>query len=293
MNLEKTMKTFLVTAAAGDTGTPTVKYLREQGHSVRAMVRRDDERAEKLRAHGADVVVADMLKLKEVRPALEGVSGAYLCYPLADGLVEATAVFAQAAKEARLELVVNMSQKQSRPEATSQQTLNHWMAEQVMDWSGVPVTHLRPTLFAEWMLYTSHLIREGRYVTPFDPDSRFSPIAADDIARIAAGILGNPGQHIGKIYPLHGPVEYSHLDLSKLLTLLLGKEIRFEQVPVDEFLALLGMPDNDVMRSHFNAIRRDQQEGLLRGQDDTAEQLAGHPLVMVPQFIERHRKRLA
>ncbi|WP_456878001.1 NmrA family NAD(P)-binding protein [Ewingella americana] len=47
------MKTFLVTAAAGDTGAATVKFLRESGHKVRALVRRDDERAEQLRALGA------------------------------------------------------------------------------------------------------------------------------------------------------------------------------------------------------------------------------------------------
>ena len=286
------MKTFLVSAAAGDTGAPTVKYLLGQGHKVRALVRRDDERAEKLRAQGAEVVVADLLKLKQVRPALEGVSGAYLCYPLADGLVEASAIFAQGAREAKLELVVNMSQKQSRPDATSQQTLNHWMAEQVLNWSGVPVTHLRPTLFAEWLLYTSHLIRAGRYVTPFDPDSRFSPIAADDIACVAAGILNNPAQHVGKTYALHGPIEYSHIELSQLLTLVLGRDISFEHVSVDNLLALLGMPGNDTLRSHFKAIRRDQQEGLLRGQDEIGEQIMGRPLTMLPQFIERHRMRL-
>lgn len=287
------MKTFLVTAAAGDTGAPTVKYLREHGHRVRALVRRDDERAEKQRAGGAEVVVADLLKLKQVRPALEGVHGAYLCYPLADGLVEATAIFAQAAKEAQLELVVNMSQKQSRPDATSQQTLNHWMAEQVLNWSGVPVTHLRPTLFAEWLLYTAHLIRAGRYVTPFDPDSRFAPITADDIACVAAGILHQPAGHAGKTYALHGPVEYSHIELSQLLTLVLGRDIHFEHVSVDNLLALLGMPGNDTLRSHFKAIRRDQQEGLLRGQDEISEAIMGRPLTMLPQFIERHRGKLS
>jgi hypothetical protein len=66
---------------------------------VRALVRREDDRAQKLRDLGAEVIVADMLRLKEVRPALDGVGGAYLCYPLADGLVEVTAVFAMHATQ--------------------------------------------------------------------------------------------------------------------------------------------------------------------------------------------------
>jgi uncharacterized protein YbjT (DUF2867 family) len=66
---------------------------------VRALVRREDDRAQKLRDLGAEVIVADMLRLKEVPPALDGVDGAYLCYPLADGLVEVTAVFAMHATQ--------------------------------------------------------------------------------------------------------------------------------------------------------------------------------------------------
>ncbi|WP_419710249.1 NmrA family NAD(P)-binding protein [Pseudomonas sp. NFX224] len=42
------MKTFLITGSTGDTGTPTVKYLLEQGHRVKALVRREDERSQKI-----------------------------------------------------------------------------------------------------------------------------------------------------------------------------------------------------------------------------------------------------
>lgn len=285
------MTKFLVTAAAGDTGAPTVRFLRENGHEVRAMVRRDDHRAQALRDLGAEVIVGDMLKLKEVRHAMEGTAAGYLCYPLADGLVEATAVFAQAAKEHKLGHIVNMSHKQSRPNATSQQTLNHWMSEQVLAWSGLPVTHLRVTFFAEWLLYTSHLIAQGRYVTPFDADSRFAPLAGIDIARMVVAILEHPSAHVGKAYPLHGPVEYSHLELSQAVGAALGKDVRFEQVGVDEFLKLLGVENNTSMRSHFNSVRQDQQEGLLRGLDSTGTELIGRPLTTVEQFIELHRAR--
>lgn len=286
------MKTFLITAAAGDTGAPTVKFMLEKGHKVRALVRREDERAAKLRASGAEVVVADMLQLRQMREALTGVSVAYFCYPLAEGLVEATTIFAQASKEAKLELVVNMSHKQSRPNATSPQTLKHWLAERVLNWSGVPTVHLRVTLFAEWLLYTAHLIREGRYVTPFEAESRFAPIAAADIARVVAGILANPARHAGQTYALHGPVEYSHAEIARLLGAILEKEIRFEAVTVEGFLSLLGMPDNDFLRLHFSAIKKDQQEGLLAGLDERGVEIIGQPLVTLPQFIEQHYESL-
>jgi NAD(P)H dehydrogenase (quinone) len=91
-----------------------------------------------------------------------------------------------------VELIVNMSHKQSRPFARSKATQNHWLSEQIFDWSGVPSTNLRITFFAEWLLYIAPLIRYGRYAMPYDKDSRFAPIAASDIARIVVGVLEKP-----------------------------------------------------------------------------------------------------
>ena len=59
--------------------------------------------------------------------------------------------------------------------------------------------------FAEWLLYIAPLLKTGRYVTPFDPDSRFAPIAAVDIARIIVAILENPGPHIDQAYQTARP----------------------------------------------------------------------------------------
>jgi NAD(P)H dehydrogenase (quinone) len=87
-------KTILVTGATGDTGRPTVKLLLERGHKVKALVRKDDERARTLRDQGADVVVGDMLDISGMRKAADGVSSAYFVYPMSEGQVEATAIFA-------------------------------------------------------------------------------------------------------------------------------------------------------------------------------------------------------
>jgi len=276
---------FLVTGATGDTGRPTVQLLREKGYRVRALVRKEDQRAQNLRDLGAEVMVGDMLNLNDMRRALKGVTGAYFVFPLADGLVEASVVFAQAAKEEKLELIVNMSQKQSRPFAHSPATTKHWLTEQVFAWSGVPTVHLRVTFFAEWLLYTAHLIRQGRYVTPFDADSRFAPIPASDIARVIAGTLEQPEKHAGAAYQLHGPVEYSHQQIADVLSKTLNKPILFEQVSVQEFLKLLGMEGDKAKQAHFEAVRIDQQEGLLAGTDSTGTEIIGQTLMTLEEFI--------
>lgn len=285
------MKTILVTAAAGDTGRPTIELLLEKGFRVRALVRKDDGRAQRLRELGAEVVFGDMLSLRDIRLAMVGVHRAYFCYPLAEGLVEAAVMFAQAAKEQNVGLIVNMSHKQSRPFARSKATQNHWLSEQIFDWSGVPSTHMRVTFFAEWVLYIAPLIRYGRYAMPYDKDSRFAPIAASDIARIVVGILENPEAHAGKAYALHGPVEYSHEELAAEVSRVLGKNLPYEQVTVSTFLELLGLQDDIAKLKHFEAVTMDQQEGLLAGTDSIGTTIIGRPLTTMEQFLTDNRSK--
>ena len=139
------------------------------------------------------------------------------------------------------------------------------LSEQAFGWSGLPVAHLRVTFFAEWLLYIAPLIWRGRYVVPFDAESRFAPMPASDIARVIVGILENPKKHVGEAYPLHGPVECSHQELAATVGRVLGKEVRFEQVSVSAFLELLGLENDSAKRSHFESVRIDRQERLLEG----------------------------
>jgi NAD(P)H dehydrogenase (quinone) len=105
---------FLVTGATGRTGRDTVQRLVEKGHAVRALVHREDERSEALRGTGAEVVVGDLLEHDDAIRATAGISAAYFCYPVRPGLIQATAYFADAAKRAGLEAVVNLSQISAR-----------------------------------------------------------------------------------------------------------------------------------------------------------------------------------
>jgi len=76
---------------------------------VRALVHREDDRSRQLAAEGAEIVVGDLLDFHDVSSAMRGVSGAYFCYPIAPGLLDATVAFAQAATEAGIRSVVNMA----------------------------------------------------------------------------------------------------------------------------------------------------------------------------------------
>src|SRR5262245_5411534 len=230
--------TFLVTGATGDTGGATVAQILARGHHVRALAHRQDDRAKRLQGLGTEVVFGDFLNLNDVRAALRGVAGAYFCYPIRPGIIQATAYFAQAAKEAGIDCVVNMSQISAREDAKSHAAQDHWLAERVFDWSGLTVVHLRPTYFAEWLLYLAPMIRAGLLHVPFGT-GRHAPIAAEDQARVIVGILENPSQHGGKIYPLYGPGEFTYKGIAQVLSRVLGKDVQYKQVSIETWLQLM------------------------------------------------------
>jgi NAD(P)H dehydrogenase (quinone) len=287
------MTTILITGATGDTGSPTVKVLLKKGLKVRALARREDGRSKALTDLGAEVVFGDITSLRDVRRALEGVNRAYFCFPIAEGLVEAAVIFAQAAREQKVGHIVNMSHKQSRPHARSKVTQNHWLSEQVFDWSGIPSTHLRVTFFAEWLLYISPLIQRGRYIMPFSKDGRFAPLAAADTSKIIANILEKPEGHGGQAYQLHGPKEFSHEELAAEVSRVLRVHLPFEQVTASEFMDIMGMPENSTLRRHFESVAIDQHEGLIAGLDDIGTRIIGGALTTVEQFVDANRPRFA
>jgi len=158
---------FLITGATGNTGAHTVRLLREGGHRVRAFVHTLDDRSTPLREQGAEVVVGDLHDFPTVSAAMTGVTAAYFNYPVAPGLVEATATFAQAACEAGVHAVVNMSQISARREAKSNAARAHWIAERLLDRTALVTTHLRPTFFTFWLnMYWIRNNGEGTYRLP-------------------------------------------------------------------------------------------------------------------------------
>ena len=69
----------LVTSAAGRNGSAAVLELLRKGFPVRAFVRRDDARSERLRKAGAEIFVGDLFDLSDLRSALVDVQRTYHC----------------------------------------------------------------------------------------------------------------------------------------------------------------------------------------------------------------------
>jgi NAD(P)H dehydrogenase (quinone) len=128
----------LITGATGDTGRSTVKESLALGLQVRALVHSKDKRSAALETLGAEVVVGDLLDINTVRPAMEGIDAAYFCWPVTPGLIHATVNFAQAAKEAGVSTIINLSQRSANRDSTSDSCRDSFIAEEVLNWSGLP-----------------------------------------------------------------------------------------------------------------------------------------------------------
>ncbi len=280
---------YLITAATGKTGVHTINELLKGGHAVRAMVHSEDERSEELRKAGAEIIVGDLLEHDDVLRAVDGVSAAYLCYPVRPGFIQATAYFADAAQRAGLDVVVSMSQISARDDSESHAARDHWIAERVLDWSGVPAVHLRPTLFSEWLTFPwvrDLLVEEGKIAMPLG-NGRHAPIGAEDQARLIAAILTNPSAHVGKTYPLYGPVEFSQKELAEELSRILDRRIVYTPGTLEEYrehLTKYNLPE--FLIQHFLAIAVDYQNGIFAGVDGVIGEITGQPPQTVEQFVK-------
>jgi NAD(P)H dehydrogenase (quinone) len=284
------MSTFLVTGPTGVVGDYLTHLLLERGHHVRALAHHADKRSERLQAAGAQIVVADLLDLAAVRTATEGVDGAYFSYPIMPGLVEASTIFAQAAAEAGVGVIVDMSQKSARSEAGSNAARQHWLSERIFNNFPVPVAHIRPTFFAEWLI--QFLDEDNTLRLPFG-DGRHAPIAGEDQAYVVAGILEHPQGHDGKEYPLYGPVEMNHFQIAEGLTNTLGLQYSYQPVSIKAFADTMrrqGFHEHTIQ--HIENVAQDYRDGIFAGTNDVVEKIGNKTPTSVSEFALRNKEFL-
>ncbi|MDT5082037.1 MAG: hypothetical protein QOJ80_6674 [Mycobacterium sp.] len=294
---------FLITGAGGGVGSVSrsvVEELRADGQPVRAMVRREDARADRLRDLGAEVVVADLTSPLDVANAMRGVTRMFFNMSVSAEYLEAASVVAAVGHElGGLEVLVNMSQM-----TVSQMTLTsteesrhqrwHWLAERILTWSGVPVIHVRPTAFLDNPLFTvlgARSVRErGVLALPFG-DGHTSPIAATDVAHVVAALLREPEGRIGHVYELTGPQVLDTAGLAEQFGRALGRPIAAEDMPADglgDQLVAAGLPDH--VAQHISTMARLHREDRYNRATDDVEQILGRPALSVAQYVAAHRE---
>jgi uncharacterized protein YbjT (DUF2867 family) len=283
----------------GGVGRAVFVKLRAQNVLVRFMVRREDERAAELKGLGAEVVIGDLTRPETVAAALQDVGRMFFAMAVSpDHLLAATVVASVARQYGKLEALVDLSQMTvSQMTATSteeshQQRL-HWLAEQVLNWSGLPVVHVRPTVFLDTPLFTTmaaRSIREnGTIALPFG-SGRTSPVALDDVARVVADVLRDPAPHIGQIYELTGPRSVDMTELAAAFARALDRPVTYVDVPLDRWqagLSRLGLPPHT--EQHVATMAKLHRDNRYDRTADGVERVTGMPPQSIEAFVAARR----
>jgi NAD(P)H dehydrogenase (quinone) len=286
------MTRILVTGATGATGLATVQALGGSDVHVRALVHDDDFRSDPLHALGAEVVTGDLLDINSVASAMDGVDAAYFVYPVQPRLLDATAYFAQAATETGVSAIVNMSQRPARREAKSHASLNHWISEQIFERAEVPATHLRSSLFADWLLYAGQvdrIVETNVLALPFG-NGKFSPISSEDQGRVIATILTDPTPHAGQVYYLNGPEVMTGSTIAEAVGDVLGRTIVYYPMPITDFQAIVTeIPYlGPFFAQHIGAVANDLQNGVFEATNTSVEDITGVAPMTIRDFVRLH-----
>lgn len=255
-------KPILVTGAAGgtqgSTGRRIATLLLEQGISVRALVHKLDARSEALRELGAEVVQGNLLDRDFVRASFRGIKRAYFTYPVADGLLEATTIFASAAREAETELVVNNSQLQGARQAPSFRNMQHGLADRIFDWAEVGAVHLHAPPYYENVraLVRRSVAEQGTVFLPWgDGSAKISLVGAEDVSRVAATLLAASKTPSAGAYDLIAATP-TVKEIVDTLSAALQRPIRYVGITDEQWA--------EAMRDHINPHALDHLSHLWR-----------------------------
>jgi uncharacterized protein YbjT (DUF2867 family) len=298
-----TNTTYLITGAGGGAGGVSrlvVEQLLSRGEAVRAMVHRDDSRADALRALGAEVIVGDLTSSVDVGAAMYGISRMFFSMSVSTDYLEATTVVCEAAEELDgLEVLVNMSQMTVSQmtaistEESHQQRL-HWLAEHVIRWSGVPAVHIRPTVFLDNAFFTvlaARSIRDtGQLALPFGT-GRTSPVAATDVADVVTTVLLEPQDHLGRVYELTGPAALDIDGLAEQYAKALDRAVTAVRLPYDEWLEHLTQQGLDPhVQQHIATMARLHRDDRYNRLTHDVQAVTGHPAQAVHEYIRQRRE---
>jgi uncharacterized protein YbjT (DUF2867 family) len=211
------------------------------------------------------------------------------------GYLEATVTMAAVARELGVKALVNMSQMtvsqmNIQNMTSSRQQRQHWLGEQVLAWSGLPVVTIRPTMFLDsFFPLAGPAIRDrGRIELPFGR-GKTSPVAASDVARVVASVLVDPRPHQGQIYELTGPWSEDMDGVAREFSEALDREVTYHDISPDDWergLKQAGLPEH--VTGHLVTMGELHRAGRYDRLTDGVERVTGQPPMSVREFVSLH-----
>ena len=225
----------LITGAAGKTGSAILRALVAKGQTVRALVR-DAGQAKRLKGWGIEETIAgDMRDVETLKKAARGTRAIYhICPNLSKAEISIGQEIIAAASASGVEHLVYHSVLHPQIEAMP----HHWLkmkVEAALFESGVPFTILQPAAYMQNVLAGwQEIVGQGVYRVPYPVETRLGMVDLEDVAEAAAQVLTTSG-HEGAIYELAGPEVLTQNEVAALLSSLLGRPVRAEQLSLEDW----------------------------------------------------------
>src|SRR5919112_353451 len=273
-------KIIAVTGATGAQGGGLVRAIladRSGAFAVRAITRNpESDKAQGLRAAGAEVVAADLDNAATLERAFQGAYGVFALtnfwehFSPERELAQARNM-AQAAKAAGVQHVIWSTLEDTRkwvpleddrmPTLMGKYKVPHFdakgEADEIFRQLGVPTTFLLTAFYWDNLIYFGSGPQRGPdgslgIIFPMD-DKRLPGIAAEDIGKCAYGVFKRGRELVGKTVAIAG----EHLtgkQMADALTRALGQEIRYNNVPPEVYRSF-GFPGADDLGNMFQFNR--------------------------------------
>jgi uncharacterized protein YbjT (DUF2867 family) len=224
----------LVTGSTGNVGAPLVGELLARGYPVRAVVRVKDTRSARLEALGAEIVVADLYDPDQLARAARGTQRGFYLPPFRPHMLQSAVAFAVAAREARLDHIVALSQWTSHRSHPAHMTRQTWLVDQLFAMiPGVAHTVLNPGMFAHNFLRVIDFAALLGVYPDLARTGKSAPVSNEDIARVAAVLLiEGPERHAGKSYRPTGPTLLDGRDMARAVAKAVGHPVMRMPMPL-------------------------------------------------------------
>lgn len=293
-------KTTLVVGATGrhgGTGGQVVQRLLHAGHTVRALVRSDDERAANLRNLGVHTCVGDVLDRRTIAPVIDDVDAVYLAYPAQRGVLDALLNIASlVAERGASSHVVIMSMGAADHDSPSGIARGHALAEEMLLHLGVNFTAVRGSAFFYENITAlhAHQIATTGVLSNCFGDSRPAWVSGADIAHVCAEVLLEPQRYATTpiIYP-PGTEQLSQHEIAQIISDEIGRDIRYHYIPSAQWRRELEAFLPPAVAEHLSEMARMCEDGttLLRQDVDPTvlHAASGHPPQTLRNFIQNNR----
>jgi uncharacterized protein YbjT (DUF2867 family) len=274
----RAIMTILVTGASGNVGTELVRTLLTDGHSVRALSRRQNAGL----PAGVESVTGDLADRGTLRAAFDGVDAIFLLA----GYPDTPGVLADLRAAGANRAVLLSSGAVVGGDLDNYVVRFNVVSEAAVRDSGLAWTVLRPSGFMSNTIQWLDQLRTGDVLLEPFADVPIAVIDPADIAAAAALSLTTNG-HDGRSYRLTGPEPLLPADRARILGAALGRDITVvAESDSDARKRMMQEMPEAVVDSFFQFFRRGGYDDSRV--DPTTATLLGRPARTFRQWAQAH-----